>query len=85
MADGLIQSGVARKILLVTAETYSKYIDPDDRSLRTIFGDGAAATLITAAAPTWIHVDIASSINNLAKEKTLNDEASAKIFESIGR
>lgn len=47
MADGLIQSGAARRILLVTAETYSKYIDPDDRSLRTIFGDGAAATLIT--------------------------------------
>ncbi len=49
MADGLIQSGAARNILLVTAETYSKYIDPDDRSLRTIFGDGAAATLVTAA------------------------------------
>jgi 3-oxoacyl-[acyl-carrier-protein] synthase-3 len=47
LADGLIQSGVAKNILLVTAETYSKYIDPDDRSLRTIFGDAAAATLIT--------------------------------------
>lgn len=49
MADGLIQSGVAKRILLVTAETYSKYIDADDRSLRTIFGDGAAATLVTAS------------------------------------
>ncbi len=49
LADGLIRSGVARNILLVTAETYSKYIDPDDRSLRTIFGDAAAATLVTAA------------------------------------
>lgn len=49
LADGLIQSGVAKNILLVTAETYSKYIDSDDRSLRTIFGDGAAATLITAS------------------------------------
>ena len=48
MADGLIQSGVAKNILLLTAETYSKYIDDDDRSLRTIFGDGAAATLVTA-------------------------------------
>jgi 3-oxoacyl-[acyl-carrier-protein] synthase-3 len=35
--------------LLLTAETYSKYIHPTDRSLRTIFGDGAAATLIDAA------------------------------------
>jgi len=49
MADGLIQSGAARQILLLTAETYSKYIDAEDRSLRTIFGDAAAATLITAA------------------------------------
>jgi 3-oxoacyl-[acyl-carrier-protein] synthase-3 len=46
LADGLIRSGIARRVLLVTAETYSKYIDSTDRSLRTIFGDGAAATLI---------------------------------------
>ena len=46
LADGLIQSGAASRILLITAETYSKYIDKGDRSLRTIFGDGAAATLI---------------------------------------
>lgn len=49
VADGLIQSGVAKRILFLTAETYTKYIDADDRSLRTIFGDAAAATLITAA------------------------------------
>jgi 3-oxoacyl-[acyl-carrier-protein] synthase III len=49
LADGLIRSGAAKNVLLVTAETYSKYIHPTDRSLRTIFGDGAAATLITAA------------------------------------
>jgi 3-oxoacyl-[acyl-carrier-protein] synthase-3 len=50
LAEGLIQAGAAKNILLVTAETYSKYIDSDDRSLRTIFGDAAAATLITASA-----------------------------------
>ncbi len=49
LADGLIRSGVAKRVLLITAETYSKYIDPTDRSLRTIFGDGAAATLVEAA------------------------------------
>lgn len=47
LADGLIRSGAARRVLLLTAETYSKYIDADDRSLRTIFGDAAAATLLT--------------------------------------
>jgi len=50
LADGLIRSGAARRVLLVTAETYSKYIDPTDRSLRTIFGDGAAATLVEPSA-----------------------------------
>jgi 3-oxoacyl-[acyl-carrier-protein] synthase-3 len=49
LADGLIRSGVAHRVLLVTAETYSKYIDRTDRSLRTIFGDGAAATLIESS------------------------------------
>lgn len=49
LADGLIRSGTARRVLFITAETYSKYIDPTDRSLRTIFGDGAAATLVEAS------------------------------------
>ncbi len=49
LADGLIRTGSVRRILLVTAETYTKYISPDDRSLRTIFGDGAAATLIESS------------------------------------
>jgi 3-oxoacyl-[acyl-carrier-protein] synthase-3 len=49
LADALIQSGQAERVLLLTAETYSKYIHSTDRSLRTIFGDGAAATLVEAA------------------------------------
>jgi 3-oxoacyl-[acyl-carrier-protein] synthase-3 len=49
LAESLIRGGMARRILFITAETYSKYIEPSDRSLRTIFGDGAAATLIDAA------------------------------------
>ncbi len=48
IADGLIRSGTARRCLLLTAETYSKFIHPSDRSLRTIFSDAAAATLIEA-------------------------------------
>ena len=40
-----------------------------------------AATFITATAPTWMHIDIASTLDNLAKEKNASDEASAKIFE----
>lgn len=48
LADGLIRTEEVRRVLLVTAETYTKLIDPGDRSLRTIFSDAAAATLIEA-------------------------------------
>jgi 3-oxoacyl-[acyl-carrier-protein] synthase-3 len=48
LAQGLIQSGQGRNVLLLTAETYSKLIHPQDRSVRTIFGDAASATLLTA-------------------------------------
>ena len=46
LAKGLVASGMARNVLLVTAETYSKFIHPRDRSVRVLFGDGASATLI---------------------------------------
>jgi 3-oxoacyl-[acyl-carrier-protein] synthase-3 len=46
VAKGLIVSGQATNVLLVTAETYSKYLHPGDRSNRAIFGDAASATLV---------------------------------------
>jgi 3-oxoacyl-[acyl-carrier-protein] synthase-3 len=49
LSEGLISSGQASSILLLTTETYSKFMHPRDRSVRTIFGDAAAATLLTAA------------------------------------
>jgi len=51
LAAGLIASGAAANIVLLTADTYSKFIHPGDKSVRTLFGDGAAATLIQAADP----------------------------------
>ena len=45
---GLILGGQARRILLVTADTYSRLINPGDRSARALFGDGAAATVVAA-------------------------------------
>ena len=47
VAKGLIMSGVAKNILLLTAETYNKHIHPKDKGNRTIFGDGASASLIS--------------------------------------
>jgi 3-oxoacyl-[acyl-carrier-protein] synthase-3 len=47
LAKGLIVAGIAKNILLLTSETYSRYIHPGDKANRTIFGDAAAATLIS--------------------------------------
>lgn len=49
LAKGLIESGSARCVLILTADTYSKYIHPLDKSVRTLFGDAAAATAVIAA------------------------------------
>jgi 3-oxoacyl-[acyl-carrier-protein] synthase-3 len=46
IAAGLIAAGAASNVLLLTADTYSKYIHDRDKSVRTLFGDGAAATMI---------------------------------------
>jgi 3-oxoacyl-[acyl-carrier-protein] synthase-3 len=48
LAKGLIESGQARNVLLLTADNYTKLIHPKDRSVRTVFGDAGAATLISA-------------------------------------
>lgn len=47
VAKGLIAAGIAKNVLLLTAETYNKYLHPADKSNRSIFGDGAAACLIS--------------------------------------
>jgi 3-oxoacyl-[acyl-carrier-protein] synthase III len=48
VAKGLIESGQCEKVLLVTAETYSRYLKTEDKSTRTLFGDAAAATLVSS-------------------------------------
>lgn len=48
LCKGLIEAGLAKKVLFITSETYSKYINEDDRASRPLFGDGASATLLEA-------------------------------------
>lgn len=47
LAKGLVSGSIAKNILLLTAETYNKYIHPRDKGNKTIFGDGASATLVS--------------------------------------
>ncbi|HCO99889.1 MAG: 3-oxoacyl-ACP synthase [Alphaproteobacteria bacterium] len=46
VASSLIANGNLENCLLVCAETYGKYIAPDDRACRPIFSDAASAVLI---------------------------------------
>lgn len=47
LAKGLVSGGLANNVLLLTAETYSKYLEQTDKSNRSIFGDGASACLVS--------------------------------------
>ena len=48
LSKGLVDSGQAKNILLVTSETYSKFINSKDKSNKTLFGDAATVSLITS-------------------------------------
>jgi 3-oxoacyl-[acyl-carrier-protein] synthase III len=48
---GLIASGIAERVLVVGADTFSTIIDPDSRTTAAIFGDGAGAVVLRAGAP----------------------------------
>ena len=47
VAKGLVVAGIASHVLLLTGETYNHYIHPRDKGNRTIFGDGASATVVS--------------------------------------
>jgi 3-oxoacyl-[acyl-carrier-protein] synthase-3 len=48
LAKGLLVAGIARNVLLLAGETYTKRLHPQDKGNRSIFGDAASATLIAA-------------------------------------
>jgi len=47
LAKGLVETGQARNVLLLMAETYSKFMHPQDKGTRTLFGDAASAILVS--------------------------------------
>lgn len=69
LAQGLICSGNAKNILLINADTYSKYINKQDRSTRMLFGDGAAVSLITTSNSTQGLIDIQCSTSGKDYDK----------------
>ncbi len=50
MATGMVETGLARHVLVLGAETLTRVTDQTDRATCVLFGDGAAGALISAAA-----------------------------------
>lgn len=64
VADQYIKSGMAKRILVIGTDCLSRLIDPADRSMVILFGDGAGATIIEASEEPGIlstHINAAGS------------------------
>ncbi len=55
LAQGLIDAAVARTVLLLNADTYSRYLNVGDIATRSIFGDAGTATMIRADSKQRVH------------------------------
>jgi 3-oxoacyl-[acyl-carrier-protein] synthase III len=59
VADAMIKVGVAKRALVVGAETFSRLLDFNDRTTCVLFGDGAGAVVLEASeAPGILSSDI---------------------------
>jgi 3-oxoacyl-[acyl-carrier-protein] synthase-3 len=45
-ADALVRAGTARHVLVIGAEKMSEFVDPTDRSISFLLGDGAGAVVV---------------------------------------
>ncbi len=80
VCKGLIESGLARKVLFVTAETYSKYINEKDRATRPLFGDGATATLLEVAELDVVSSDVLSGASAIGPFEYGTDGSGANML-----
>ena len=81
VADQYIKSGMAKRILVIGTDCLSRLVDPKDRSMVILFGDGADATIIEASEEPGIlstHIHAAGSYSDLlcVGNPTRGDEAS---------
>jgi 3-oxoacyl-[acyl-carrier-protein] synthase III len=56
-ADAMIRSGLARRALVIGAETFSRLMDWTDRGTCVLFGDGAGAVVLEAVEGTGTSAD----------------------------
>jgi 3-oxoacyl-[acyl-carrier-protein] synthase-3 len=49
---GMVTAGTAERVLVIGADAFTSYLDPEDRSSTIIFGDGAGAVVLRAGEAT---------------------------------
>lgn len=65
LASKIIHKNKKAKILIVTSDTYTKYIDNKDKSILPLFGDGSTATIIEYKKKGWkIEEEFSDTIPN---------------------
>lgn len=73
-ASGLVMAGQARRALVIGAETFSRIMDPTDRSTVVLFGDGAGAVVLEAQPGTGANTDrgvLSSDLNSDGRYREL--------------
>ena len=83
VADSMIQSGAAKRVLVVGSEVFSRILDFNDRTTCVLFGDGAGAVVLEASETPGIlasdlhadgkHVDILCVPGNVSGGQVLGD------------
>nr|WP_136252284.1 beta-ketoacyl-ACP synthase III [Ningiella ruwaisensis] len=87
VADQYIKSGMAKRILVVGTDCLSRMIDPADRSMIILFGDGAGATIIEASEEPGIlstHINAAGSYGDLLQIGHVQHGDEASVHENWG-
>jgi 3-oxoacyl-[acyl-carrier-protein] synthase-3 len=72
-ANGMIASGMAKRVMVIGAETFSRILDWEDRSTCVLFGDGAGAVILEAFEGTGESTDRGILGTCLHSDGTLND------------
>jgi 3-oxoacyl-[acyl-carrier-protein] synthase-3 len=87
VADQYMKSGMAKRILVIGTDCLSRLIDPADRSMVILFGDGAGATVIEASEEPGIlstHINAAGSYSKLLHVGNPTRGVEASVHENWG-
>ena len=82
ISDGLLKSGIANHILLINADTYSKYINDKDRSTKVLFGDAATVSYLKKSENDSGMIDILCSSSGAHSKKIIIPAGGARLPKS---